>query len=52
MVSNEIQRQRETFRTEEHEVQNADWHFIAFDKAMKMVGLVPEGSDEHRHYER
>ena len=46
MVSQEIQRQRETFRTELHEVQNADWYFNAYDNANRMVGLAPEGSDE------
>ena len=46
MVSNEIQKQRETFRTEEHEVQNADWYYNAYDKANRMVHMVPEGSPE------
>ena len=52
MATHEIQRQRETFRTEEHEVQNADWYFDAYEKANRMVGLVPEGSPEQKHYER
>ena len=46
MVSTEIQRQRETFRTEEHEVQNADWYYDAYDKAMRIVELAPVDSPE------
>ena len=46
MVSTETQRQLETFRTEETEVQNADWFYVAFEKSMNMVQMAPEGSPE------
>ena len=52
MVSTEIQRQLETFRTEEHEVQNADFFYQAFEKSLKMFEIVPEGTKEQVHYSR
>ena len=42
----------EVFRTELHEVQNADFLYAAFDKSMKFYELATAGSPEQAHYSK
>ena len=44
------QRLTGTFRTEQHEVQNIDFFYDAFEKSLSMYEAVPDGTKEQQHY--
>ena len=37
-------------RTEQHEVQNVDFYYDAFEKSLSMCEAVPDGTSEFKHY--
>ena len=47
---NAHQRRVGAFRTEQHEVQNVDFVYDAFEKSLSFCEAVPDGTSEFKHY--